>query len=432
MKRPNIIYIHSHDTGRFIQPYGYAVPTPNLQRLAQEGVLFRQAFCANPTCSPSRAALLSGQWPHQCMLGLAHRGFDMFDYARHLAQNLKAAGYQTALSGVQHEIAGDRPDFWRTLGYERWLTKDGPWPIDGVRAFLAEKHAKPFFLSFGFSATHREFPEAGAADTPAGYVLPPPGIADTPQTREDTRRFHASARSLDANIGETMAMLEQNGLAENTLVICTTDHGIAFPGMKCTLYDRGIGVMLIVRGPGGFRGGKVLDAMVSHVDIFPTIFDLLGLARPSWLQGVSLLPLVGPEPVAEVRDEVFAEVNFHASYEPQRCLRTSRWKYIRRFSDRRLPTRTNTDDSLSKDLWLQAGWGEIPQAQEELYDLILDPHECNNLAGTARAAGVIEPLRRRLEEWMRQTGDPLVDGEVRAPAGARLNPASGLSPRERV
>ena len=114
MSHPNILYIHSHDTGRYIQPFGHAMPTPNFQRLAEQGILFRQAFCANPTCSPSRAALLTGQWPHSCgMLGLAHRGFRLNDYSHHLVHTLKKAGYTTALSGFQHV---GRPPRSRSLG----------------------------------------------------------------------------------------------------------------------------------------------------------------------------------------------------------------------------------------------------------------------------------------------------------------------------
>ena len=101
MQRPNILYIHSHDTGRYVQPYGYAVPTPNIQRLAEEGVLFRQAFCASPTCSPSRACLLTGQYAHNNgMLGLAHRGFSLNDYSHHLLHTLRRVGYVSALAGV--------------------------------------------------------------------------------------------------------------------------------------------------------------------------------------------------------------------------------------------------------------------------------------------------------------------------------------------
>jgi arylsulfatase A-like enzyme len=113
--RPNVLYIHSHDTGRYIQPYGHAVPTPNLQKLAEEGVLFRQAFCAAPTCSPSRASLLTGQCPHSNgMLGLAHLGFQLTDYKRHILHTLRAEGYISALAGVQH--IARKP---ATIGYDR-------------------------------------------------------------------------------------------------------------------------------------------------------------------------------------------------------------------------------------------------------------------------------------------------------------------------
>ncbi len=109
-RRPNIVYIHSHDSGRYLQPYGHSVPTPHLQRLASEGVLFRQAFSAAPTCSPSRAALLTGQYAHQNgMLGLAHRGFSLNDYSRHLVHTLGSAGYQSVLAGLQHVAANPRP-----------------------------------------------------------------------------------------------------------------------------------------------------------------------------------------------------------------------------------------------------------------------------------------------------------------------------------
>src|SRR6267142_1776032 len=105
MPRPNILYIHSHDTGRYIQPYGHAIPTPNLQRLAEQGVLFRKAFSAAPTCSPSRAALLTGQSPHSSgMLGLAHLGFALYDYSQHMLHTLRGAGYQSVLVGMQHLV----------------------------------------------------------------------------------------------------------------------------------------------------------------------------------------------------------------------------------------------------------------------------------------------------------------------------------------
>ena len=424
MNRPNILYIHSHDTARYVQPYGHAVPTPNIQRLAEQGVLFRQNFCAGPTCSPSRASLLTGQSAHSSgMIGLAHRGFSLKDYKQHIVHTLRKVGYHSALSGVQH-VARDA----EIIGYNQILTTQGGKAAPTAVDFLNNAPPQPFFLSVGFGVTHRKFPEPGS-DEDARYCLPPAPLPDTPETRRDMAAFKASARILDGNIGTVLEALDQNGLAENTLVICTTDHGIAFPGMKCNLTDHGIGVMLIMRGSGGFTGGQVCDAMVSHIDLFPTICDLLEIEPPQWLQGNSMMPLIRGE-VDEINDEIFAEVTYHAAYEPQRAVRTRRWKYIRRFEERHTPVLPNCDDSLSKDVWLKHGWRERPVPQEQLYDLIFDPSETHNLAGESSVAEVLDEMRGRLERWMRNTDDPLLHGPVPAPSGARFNDPDGLSPQE--
>jgi N-sulfoglucosamine sulfohydrolase len=422
--RPNILYMHSHDTGRYIQPYGYAIPTPNIQRLAEQGVLFRKAFCGAPTCSPSRASLLTGQYAHMTgMFGLAHRGFSLNDYSQHLLYTLRKAGYYSALVGEEH-LAKDH----RTIGY------DQVYPIEGFRAHIAAPIAidmlskawsQPFFLSLGFFETHREFLKPGL-DRDAKYSLPPAPLPDTPETRRDMGAFKASAWDLDQGIGSVLDALDANGLSENTLVICTTDHGIAFPRMKGNLTDHGIGVMLIMRGPGGFTGGKVYDALVSHIDIYPTICDLLTIERPSWLQGTSLLPLVHDE-VEEVHDAIFAEVTYHAAYEPQRAVRTRRWKYIRRFDHHLGPVLPNCDDSPSKDVLMDYGWRERSRPLEQLYDLIFDPNEAHNIANDLSVAVVLEEMRMRLDDWMVRTNDPLLHGPVPAPHGVELNDPDQMS-----
>ncbi|MBN1247766.1 MAG: sulfatase [Anaerolineae bacterium] len=423
--RPNILYIHTHDIGRYVQPYGYAVPTPHIQALAEEGVLFRQAFCANPTCSASRAALLTGMYPHNNgMTGLAHRGWSLNDYSQHIVHTLRDAGYETVLAGVQHVAHG--PDAWRTIGYDRWLGNEDAQAR--AAAYLESAPCEPFFLSVGFSDTHREFGPLSDAGDPR-YCRPPEPLPDTPKTREDMAHFMTSARDVDAKMGTVLAALEHAGLTENTLVICTTDHGIAFPRMKCTLTDSGTHIMLIVRGPGGFEGGHVVDSLVSHIDIFPTLCDLLGIEPPPWLQGVSLMPLIRGE-ATDVRDEVFTEVNYHAAYEPMRAIRTKRWKYIRRFDDRRGPVLPNCDDSPSKSLWLEHGWAEMAPDTEALFDLAFDPNEAHNLVSDPRAQAVLAELRAQLGAWMHATGDPLLAGRIAAPAGAVVNDPDGLSPRE--
>ena len=425
----NVIYLHSHDSGRYLQPYGHSVVTPNIQKLAREGVLFRRAFSAAPTCSPSRAALLTGQCPHRNgMLGLAHRGFSMTDYRRHILYTLRDAGYTSVLAGLQH-IAAKR----ETIGYDELLQPRSQRAADVApiaAGFLNRRPSKPFFLDVGFFETHREYPKPGVEDDPR-YTQPPAPIPDTPGGRLDFASYRASARLLDRGVGTVLDALERNGLAENTLVISTTDHGIAFPRMKCSLTDAGFGVSLIMRGPTGFRGGKVVDTMVSQLDLFPTICELTGAKPPAWLEGRSLVPVVRDNS-PELHDEIFAEVNYHASYEPQRAVRTQRYKYIRRYDDRTAPVLPNCDDGPSKSVWLEAGWRKQTVAREQLYDLIFDPNEQNSLAADPKAESILSDMRGRLDRWMKRTDDPLLKGPVPAPAGAKINPVDQTSPQEPI
>ena len=422
--QPNILYVHSHDTGRYVQPFGHAIPTPNIQRLAEQGVLFRKAFCAAPTCSPSRASLLTGQYAHSSgMLGLAHRGFSLYNHKQHILHTLRKVGYYSALIGEEH-LSKDPT----AMGYDRVSKLEG-YQADivapGAIEMLSNGLPQPFFLSVGFFETHREFLKPSSIKD-ANYSLPPAPLPDTPRTRLDMGAFKASAWDLDQGVGAVLEALEANALAGNTLVICTTDHGIAFPRMKGNLTDHGIGVMLIMRGPGGFTGGKVSDSLVSHIDLFPTICDLLQIDRPGWLQGESLLPLMRGE-AEQIHDAIFAEVTYHAAYEPQRSVRTQRWKYIRRFDHHLGPVLPNCDDSPSKDVLMQYGWKERSRALEQLYDLIFDPNEACNTATDLSNAIVLEEMRDRLDQWMSSTDDPLLHGPVPAPPGAELNDPDQMS-----
>ncbi|UGS34414.1 sulfatase family protein [Capillimicrobium parvum] len=425
--RPNVLYLHSHDTGRWIQPYGHPVQTPNLQHLADQGVLFRQAFCAVPTCSGSRAALLTGQYGHNNgMIGLAHRGFALNDPRQHIVHTLREAGYWSAMIGEQH-IARDPA----AIGYDRvykvpttHVASVAPIAID----VLSNRPPQPFFLSVGFFETHRDF-FAPSAVRDALTSLPPANLPDAPETRRDMAGFKASARILDQGVGAVLQALDLHGLAESTLVVFTTDHGIAFPGAKATLYDRGLGVALILAGPGGFGGGRVIDALVSHLDLYPTLCDLAGVEHPPFVQGRSLLPLARRETGA-LHEAIFAEATFHTAYEPQRAVRTERFKYIRRFGDRDLPVLANTDDGPSKELLLRYGWADRHVDREQLYDLIFDPDEGDNLAADPAYADVRRELAARLERWMRETRDPLLDGPVPAPPGAEINLPDQVSSSE--
>jgi arylsulfatase A-like enzyme len=428
VSRPNILYIHSHDTGRWVQPYGFQVPTPNLQMLADQGVLFREAFCAAPTCSGSRASVLTGLYCHNNgMLGLAHRGWKLNDYDQHWVHALRRAGYRSTLIGEQH-ISVDPG----VIGYDEIVPVDSnhaeyvaPLTIEALGEASSEQ---PWFMSVGFFETHRDFfAPTSVRDTL--YSLPPSNLPDVKATRKDMAAFKASARSLDQGIGAVLHALHDLDLVDDTLVLCTTDHGIAFPGAKATLFDRGIGVMMLMRGPGGFSGGKVVDAPVSHLDVFPTLCELAGVEAPDWLQGSSLMPLVRGE-IDRLHDAIFAETTYHAAYQPHRAVRTERWKYIRRFDDYEHPVLANCDDSESKDVLVAAGWGEQVVPEEQLYDLVLDPAEGANLAADPAHSEALAQMRSRLDAWMRETEDPLLEGPVAPPPGAIVNEPWQVSPAD--
>ena len=423
---PNILYIHSHDTGRYVQPYGHGIPTPNIQLLADQGVLFREAFSAAPTCSGSRASLLTGQYCHSNgMFGLAHRGWALNDYSQHWVHALRPAGYRSVLIGEQH--ISENP---AVIGYDDEIEVASHHAADIAPTAIETlgRVPEPWFLSVGFFETHRTF-KAPTSVRDTLYSLPPRNLPDAPITREEMAAFKASARSLDQGIGAVLNELHRLGVADRTLIVCTTDHGLAFPNAKATLYDRGTGVMLIMRGPRGFTGGKVIDSLVSHLDIYPTLCDIVGVEHPRFLQGRSLMPLIEGDAPA-VRDAVFTEMTYHAAYQPQRAIRTERWKYIRRFHDYPHPVLANCDDSGTKRLWDENGWGEQFVPEEQLFDLLFDPNEAYSLHGRREHAGVLAALRQRVEAWMKETGDPLRHGPIPAPPGAVTNDPAQGSPND--
>jgi len=419
----NILYLHTHDTGRYIQPYGYAVPTPHLMQLASEGTLFRQAFCAGPTCSPSRAAMLTGMDPHSFgMTGLAHRGFRLNDYSKHLASFLGRLGYETVLCGVQHEAPEDE-----MIGYKKIISADpgdafSTWDETNAQiaaSYIMEEKHQPFFLSLGLHHTHRRFPDIDPGVNP-DYVQPPSSIYDTKATREDMAAFMTSAMIADRCFGTVLDALKQAGKEDDTIILFTTDHGIAFPQMKCNLTDAGIGVSLIIKYPGNPLQGKAVDALVSQLDLYPTLCDLINTEKPGWLQGHSLQPLFEGE-ADQVREEIFSEVSYHAAYEPMRCIRTQRYKLIRFYDehDRHIPD--NIDSSPSKSFMANHGFLEQKREREMLFDLYLDPGERVNLIDDEKYKAVYADLNKRLGDWQLATDDPILKGPVPKPAGAVIN-----------
>jgi arylsulfatase A-like enzyme len=396
-------------------------------------VLFEQAFCPAPQCSPSRASLLTGLMPHRHgLIGLAHRGFRLHPDAlqRTLPRLLGEAGYRTHLFGLQHEAADPHE-----LGYQQVVQPrpTGSRPhlcrdvAPAAAEFLANGPTEPFFAMVGFEETHRPFE---STDTSLADVRVPAFLPDTPVVRRDIADLEGAVRQADAAIGRLLTALDRSGLAGRTLFIYTTDHGIAFPGAKGTLFDPGIEIALVARGPGGFGGGRRLPGLASNVDLLPTILGLCGRTPPADNDGVSLLPIITGG-VRDVRQELFAELTYHTTYDPMRGIRTARYKYIRSFADRPLQLPAHVDASPTKDLLRDRGFFEQRRPPEMLFDLAHDPRERANLAGDPTYASVRGSLRDRLERWMHATGDPLLAGEVVAPAGATLTPVDAYAPEGR-
>lgn len=427
----NFIYIHTHDSGRYMQPYGISADNPNLMRLARESFMFHQAHSTAPTCSCSRTGLLTGMAPHSSgMFGLSHRGFETNDFHKHLSYFLHDHGYYTVLCGVQHEAKDPA-----ALCYdERFSSREKSSRVRDGRAlehaldFLrsGRNEGKPFFLSFGMFSTHLVYEEA--TDIEEDFIATPFPVVNTKETRHDFANYLTSLRVVDDCVGAIHDELEAQRLDRDTVILFTTDHGISFPEMKSTLKDTGTGVAMFIRHPDIGRGAS--DAMVSHLDVYPTVCDMLGLEHPDWLQGKSLMPLMRGD-VEKVHDYVFSEMTYHAAYEPMRAVRTDRLKLIK-FYDRLEKPIVNIGEHAAKDAYLTSKLPYIPRDRVCLYDLVADPAERINLALRPEYADDLRELSAVLDKWMRDTNDPLIDGPIPLRPGQVANRTESATPFDPV
>jgi len=418
VKRPNILVYIAHDTGRHISPYGIkTVHTPNAERLAAEGTLFEQCFCTAPQCSPSRASAFTGRYPHSNgVMGLTHAEFawDLAEGEVHLAKMLKGLGYDTYCTGSIHETRDAARHGFDVADkqYDALNIADslGAW-LDG-----RGEAGAPFYAELTSWQNHRPFPTEGCPPDDSLGVQVPGWLPDNEATRKDFAAQQGTIRQWDEGVGKLLDLLDERGIADDTLLIVTTDHGIAFARAKCTLYDSGIGVLLLTRWPnGGVQAGRRTDAMVSNVDFVPTILELLGQTVPANVQGVSFAELLTGADVRP-REKIFAEMTFHGYYRPMRCVRTERYKYIRSFEigyGVMVPTDAQEGASFTENIRYVRK--QTHAKFEELYDVQADPDELNDLAGDSEHEAVRAELSAALAKWMRDTADPLLDGPVASP-----------------
>lgn len=428
-----------------------AIRTPNLDRLAADGLLFANAYVATSSCSPSRLSLLTSRYPHNLETGAELHG-ELLPGLPFLPALLRAAGYHTVQSGKAHfgatpgrvtgpareafvvmgdgeldELAGGRS------GANRWVDRLRERPRD-----------RPFFLWLAAHDAHRVWDaESFAGLTRPEEVIVPPQLVDTPETRADLASYYDEIIRLDHYTGEVIRELARQEVLDQTVVIFLTDNGRPFPGAKTQLTDAGIKTPLIIRGPRGSLRGSRIDALVSAIDLAPTVLELAGLDRPETFQGVSLVSLLR-DPTVTVRDYVFAEQNWHNFSAHVRMVRHGVHVYLRNaWPERPLPGASDTFftpsaealkraraagrlDPLQSDLFL------VPRPAEELYHVGEDPHQSRNLALMAEPPPELARLRAVLDLWTRETGDtvpaaPTPDNIVLA-TGERLPLRRGEPP----
>jgi N-sulfoglucosamine sulfohydrolase len=434
-RRRNVLLVVSDDQGLDLGSLGVAVKTPHLDALAKEGTRFDHGYAAVSSCSPSRATLYTGLYTHQNgMYGLAHdvHNQSLRDGVETLPALLKASGYATALVGKKHIRPDSAFPYDAELAPEKSGIRDVALIADATEQFVRAAGDKPFFVTIGYSDPHRApvnfgndrpWPRVEEVRYDPARVTVPSHLPDLPQVRADLAQYYESISRLDQGVGMLRTMLEKTGHSDDTLIIFLSDNGRPFPGAKTNLYDPGLHLPLIVHAP-GVGGGAVCDAMVSWVDIAPTILAWTGTAGPRQaLPGRSLLPLLGQRS-APGWDEIFASHEFHEinQYYPMRAIRTRTRSYIENLAWQ-LPYPVAGDvagseswKAIASDSRIRIGRrtqaAYLQRPAREFYDLTRDRDEVVNLAEQADRRVEREALASRLTAWRAATRDPWLEGQT--------------------
>jgi arylsulfatase A-like enzyme len=430
ISRPNILFLIADDWSYpHAGVYGdQIVRTPTFDRIAREGALFHNAYCAAPSCAPSRAAIVTGRYPHQ----LESAG-NLWSVIPNKFPNwislLKEAGY---FSGKTRKGWG--PGDFKKGGYtENPAGKD----FAGFQAFFAEKPTdQPFCFWFGSMDPHRNYtPNTGLqAGMDPALVEVPGFLPDVDCVRNDILDYYFEVERFDRECGQILQLLEAAGELDNTLIIMTSDNGMPFPRAKANLYDYGTRMPLAMRWPMKISGGTVTDAFVNFIDFGPTFLEACGQNVPEEMSGQSLWPLMADVSNTNGREQVFLERERHANVRkgdlsyPVRAVRDHEYLYIRNFIPDRWPAGDpathqsvgqygDVDNSISKFLimdmegnsvegqtdYFQLTFGKRPA--EELYAVKDDPFQLHNLAADPAHAEKLAQMQETLQNWMVTSDD---------------------------
>ena len=417
--KPNVIMITCHDIGQHLDCYGVnTVRTPSIDKLAEKGVVFRNAFSTSGVCSPGRGSLLTGRYPQSNgLMGLTHAPWwwKLNEGEKHTAKILGEHGYKTYLVGFNH-IDPANP---QRLGYQyipklKSKGEEGiaQTAIDVINTFGST--SEPVFVKIGFHLVHRPFTHG--TDSVKGIFVPP-YLANTKVMRKDLAEYQAQIHYFDELVGKIIEALKNNEEANNTLLVFTSDHGIPYPGAKWTARRAGIQVPFIFYMPGTvLSGGKQIDDLFSNVDFLPTLLSFLGYEIPGNIEGMDFYPFLTGKTPKGPREYVFAQYTTDMKRDNvSRSVLTKKYQLIRYFDQgRSLKMPINVDPQEFAN-HVERGKSSSPRPFAQLFNIENDPYELVDLSGNENLQKVKDELSDKLLEWMRKVDDPLLKGPQRTP-----------------
>ena len=395
------------------------VRTPHLDRLAEEGLRFDRAYCASPSCTPSRSALFTGLMPARN--GAHPNHSSVRKGIRSLPHYLAPLGYRTVLFGKNHVSPQSAFPFEYVAGRIPPAGPDQGSALDTTaldRLLATHDPTRPLCLIVSSWSPHIPWPENDGYDREELEL--PPGSVDTPEARKALARYYTDVTQLDARLGSCLASLDRHGFTENLLFTYAADHGAQWPFAKWNLYEAGTRVPLIVRWPGHIKPGRTTSAMVSLIDLLPTFIEIGGGSSPEKIDGRSFAPLLAGETDTH-RNAIFATHtgDGRINQSPMRAVRTDRYKFILNLHPER-KYETHISRGVARDgrdywdSWLAAAIDDesakrvvtayAHRPAEEFYDLKRDPHERRNLADSLPAS-LKKNLRVKLADWREQQGE---------------------------
>ncbi len=457
--QPNILWLVAEDLGPYLAAFGdstIVAYTPNLNRLADEGVVFPNLFSPSGVCAPSRAAIATGMYPSS--IGANHMrtssytevtGLPAYEAVpppgvRMMSEILRMNGYYCTNNAKKDYQFDDPVTAWdESSNYAHWRNRPAGAPFFSIFNFTTT-HESGLFEPYGFRLAELRHYEAGdrTVDTgqwgdrlpeeetpvhvPKDLDFPiPPYLPDNETVRRDLWKVYNNIAEMDRQIGAVLDQLEADGLLDSTVIFFYGDHGGPLPRQKRLIYDSGLNTPMMIRFPDGFAAGTVDSQLVSFIDFAPTVFSLAGIEPPGYLHGQAFL---GPYKAPEKRDYIHAAADrFDGFTDAIRAVRDPRFKYIRNYRTEQgyylpvtyreqIPTmqellRLRDEGKLNE---FQAQWFRENKPEEELFDCIADPHELNNLAGDPAYAEKLAELRAELERWLTAIGDQpnLPEGEL--------------------